>query len=74
MLDFVEHVFAEAIGVGKCTLGLVNSPVDRTAEVFEKRAKEVAVERSRQAAGIQIKACRGVRRLREECLAAEKAG
>jgi hypothetical protein len=45
MLDFVKHVFAEAVGVSKFGVGFVDAFVDSAAEMFEERTEDIAIER-----------------------------
>ena len=66
MLDFVGDIGAEAVRIGELGAGIVSTFVDGSAEVFEKRAENVAIERRHGAVAIEIHASGGVgRRLSE---------
>ena len=53
MLDFIGDIGAEAVRIGKLGARIVNTFVDGAAEVFEKRAEDVAIERRHGAARIE---------------------
>ena len=58
MFHFLGDIFAETVGIGKFRSGIVNTTVNRAAQMFEERPEEVAVKRRECPARIQINTCR----------------
>jgi hypothetical protein len=58
MFHFLEDVLAETVGVGEFRAGIVNTAVNRAAQMFQEGPEEVAIEWRECPARIQINTCR----------------
>ena len=50
----IDHVFAKAVGIRELRPRIVNSLVDGAAQVLQKRAEEIAIQRSHGASRVHI--------------------
>ena len=58
VMNFFHDICTESIAVGEFRLGIVDAFVNRATQMFEKRAKEMAIDRRNLPGRIDYDACR----------------